>query len=884
MTAHGDPNKTASAAREREARAPASKRASAASSRQARLLSLAWRESRSARRRLLLYMSSISLGVAALVAIDSFAANVTDSVREQARGLLGGDASLTSGDPYTPRLSHVLDSLERRGIGEARSTSFASMAVVPRSSGTRLVQVRAVSPGYPFYGQITSDPPPAWPQLQSGPYAVVDPALLVSLDARIGDTLTLGLAKFVIAGSLRSVPGEVGISAAIGPRVYIPDRYLDATKLLVFGSRADYETIFRLPDGADQTRFASALRRAIGGERARVRTVRDTEVNLTQAIDQLRDFLGVVGLVALLLGGIGVASGVHAFVMRKIDTVAVLRCLGATSWQVLGIYVFQAAMMGLAGAALGGVLGVVLQLLLPLALKDFLPVDVAVHLAPASIGLGLVVGVWVALVFAMRPLVAIRRVSPLQALRREADAAVLRMSRLDPLRITVSVAIVGSIVLLALSRAGNVRRGIGFSVAIMLAVGALWGVAVLLSSLARRVVRPRWPFVLRQGIASLYRPGNQTRAVVLSLGFGVFLMSTLYQVHHSLLSTLDVKLSQARANLVFFDVQQDQDAGVDSIVRGTGYTVVEQVPLVPMRVAAINGRSTAQLLADTARGQDGRRRRSGWPLRREYRSTYRDEPTASERIVAGKWFTSTTDTTQLPEVSIDVGVARELRLQLGDTVTWNVQGVMVPTRVTSFREVNWARFEPNFFAVFQSRALQNAPKQFLILAQVPGASAVARVQRAVVRAFPNVSSIDLTLVQRTVMDVLGKVTMAIRFMALVSLALGIPVLFSAVAATRRERLREGVLLKTLGATRRQIGRIMLAEYAVLGALGSVAGVALSFGGSWALTHWIFHVAFAPSFLPALLIALAMMLLAVTIGLATGREVFQQTPMAALREA
>jgi len=255
-----------------------------------------------------------------------------------------------------------------------------------------------------------------------------------------------------------------------------------------------------------------------------------------------------------------------------------------------------------------------------------------------------------------------------------------------------------------------------------------------------------------------------------------------------------------------------------------------------------------------------------------------------ERIVAGKWFTSTTDTTQLPEVSIDVGVARELRLQLGDTVTWNVQGVMVPTRVTSFREVNWARFEPNFFAVFQSRALQNAPKQFLILAQVPGASAVARVQRAVVRAFPNVSSIDLTLVQRTVMDVLGKVTMAIRFMALVSLALGIPVLFSAVAATRRERLREGVLLKTLGATRRQIGRIMLAEYAVLGALGSVAGVALSFGGSWALTHWIFHVAFAPSFLPALLIALAMMLLAVTIGLATGREVFQQTPMAALREA
>ena len=849
------------------------------------LIGLAWRESRTARRRLLLYMSSISLGVAALVAIDSFAANVTDSVRDQSRALLGGDASLTSGDRYTPRVLHVLDSVRGRGVAEAQSTNFASMAVVPRSSGTRLVQVRAVSTGYPFYGRITSDPEAAWPALQSGPNAVVDAALLISLDARVGDTLTLGLAKFVISGTLRSVPGEVGISATIGPRMYIPDRYLDRTKLLVFGSRADYETLFRLPNGTDPTRFAAELRRAVTGERARVRTVKDTEVNLTQAIDQLRDFLGVVGLVALLLGGIGVASGVHAFVMRKIDTVAVLRCLGATSWQVLAIYVAQAAVMGLVGAALGGALGIVFQLLLPLALKDFLPVDVTVHLAPASVGLGLIVGVWVSLVFALRPLVAIRRVSPLQALRRDADAIVLRLNRLDPLRVGVSLGIVASVVLLALSRAGNVRRGIGFSVAIILAVGALFGSAVLLSWLARHLVRPRWPFVLRQGIASLYRPGNQTRAVVLSLGFGVFLMSTLYQVHHSLLKTLDVKLTQARANLVFFDVQQDQDGGVDSIVHANGFAIVQQVPLVAMRVAAINGRTATQLMADTVATASGRReRRSAWPLRREYRSTYRDDQTPSERIVAGKWFSPTTDTTTLPEVSIEAGVARELRLRIGDTVTWNVQGVQLPTRVTSFREVNWARFEPNFFAVFQSRALEHAPKQFVILAQVPGASAVARLQSGVVRKFPNVSSIDLSLVQHTIMDVLGKVTMAIRFMALVSLALGIPVLFSAVAATRRERLREGVLLKTLGATRRQIGRIMLAEYAVLGTLGSVAGVGLSFGGSWALTHWIFHVAFAPSVIPAVLVALAMILLAVTIGLATGREVFRQTPMVALREA
>ena len=853
--------------------------------RAARLIALAWRESRTARRRLLLYMSSISLGVAALVAIDSFAENVTESVREQSRALLGGDASLTSGDRYSPRVLALLDSLRKRGIALSTQTTFASMAVVPRSGNTRLVQVRAVGDGYPFYGQILSDPAPAWPRLQSGRNAVVDAALLVSLDARIGDTLTLGFGKFVIAGTLRSVPGEVGISAAIGPRVYIPERYVAETGLLVFGSRADYETLVKLPRGEDQNRFATRVRRALTGERVRVRTVQQTELNLTESIDQLRDFLGVVGLVALLLGGIGVASGVHAFVMRKIDTVAVLRCLGATSWQVLWIYVLQAAAMGFIGALGGALLGIGFQLLLPFGLKEFLPVDVEVRLAPAAIGLGLLVGVWVALVFAMRPLVALRRVSPLQALRREVDAVVLRLRAVDPLRLAVSIAIVASIFALGLSRAGNVRRGVGFSIAIMAAVGVLWGSAVLLSSIARRAMRRGWPFVIRQGVASLYRPGNQTRAVVLSLGFGVFLMSTLYQVHHSLLRTLDFRLAQARANLVFFDVQEDQAAGIDSIIRGTGFQIVQQAPLVPMRVAAINGRSVADLLADTAAAPDGRRgRRSAWPLRREYRSTYRDSLVGSEQITTGKWFSARADTASLPEVSIEDGVARELRLRIGDTVTWNVQGVRIPTRVTSFRQVNWARFEPNFFAVFQSRALQRAPKQFVILAQVPGAPDVARLQRSVVRRFPNVSSIDLTLVQQTVTNVLGKVTMAIRFMALVSLALGIPVLFSAVAATRRERLREGVLLKTLGATRRQIGRIMLAEYALLGTLGAVAGVGLSFIGSWALTHWIFHVRFAPSPLPALLVTLAMIALAVSIGLITGREVFRQTPMAALREA
>ncbi|HEY4132984.1 MAG TPA: FtsX-like permease family protein [Gemmatimonadaceae bacterium] len=860
------------------------------------LFSLAWRESRTARRRLLLYMSSISLGVAALVAIDSFSENVIQSVHDQSRALLGGDVSATRSTPPTKAVDSLLDSLNRGGIATTTATNFMSMGLVPRTAGTRLVQIHAIAPGYPFYGQITTEPAQAWAQLQSGRNVVVDPSLLVSLDARLGDTLTLGSAKFVITGSLLSVPGDIGISAAIGPRVYIPERYVAETGLVVFGSRAEYETLFKLPTNVSPEKFVGRYSKRMTGEANRnMRAAGYNESRLASAIDQLHDYLAIVGLISLLLGGIGVASGVHAFALRKIDPVAIFRCLGATSWQVLGIYTAQAAAMGFVGAVGGVVLGVGIQFLMPMALKDFLPVDVELHLAPSAILLGLGVGVWVALLFSMRPLVALRRVSPLQALRREPDADALRRARWDPIRLTISFAIAVSVLELGLSRANTVQRGLGFTGAIIGAIGILWLSAGALSWTARRLLRPAWPFPIRQGIASLYRPGNQTRAVVLALGFGVFLMGTLYQVQANILSSLAARMGEARANVVFFDVQDNQKPGIDSIIRAGKYELIDETPIVPMRVSTINGVSTATLLSQAEaernrlraqgreRGARGERPRGPWALRREFRSTFRDTITNSEHIVAGTWFSSTRRDS-LGEVSLDSSVAGELGVKLRDTIVWNVQGVSVPTIVTSLREVKWQTFAPNFFAVFDPKSLEKAPKQYAILVHAQDPTAIPRVQRDVIARFPSVSSLDLTLVQKTVASVLGKVVMAVRFLALISLALAVPVLFSAVSATRRERLREGVLLKTLGATRRQIGRIMLAEYALLGTLGALTGVVLSTLSGWALMHWVFRQPFVPAFAPALAVAAAMIALAIAIGLLTGREVFAETPMTALRES
>jgi putative ABC transport system permease protein len=842
--------------------------------------SLAWRESRTARRRLLLYMSSISLGVAALVAIDSFSTNIVQSVKDQSRALMGGDVSFNSSKPFPPAMDSLFDSLSHHGLSFARVTTFPSMAVVPRTAGTRFAQVRGVTDNYPFYGSIVTEPAGQWSKLQDGANAIVDPSLLTSLNARVGDSLRLGFGTFTIVATIKDVPAAAGIAEMLGPRIFIPARYIAETQLLVFGSTADRLVLAKLPPNVDPDKFVKPLRRRIENQQVRLRTVTQTEMQTSDAIENLSSFIGIVGLVALLLGGIGVASGVRAFVARKIDTVAVLRCLGASSGQVLAIYVVQAAGMGLAGAAAGAALGVVIQFVLPQALTDFLPIDVKVTLVPAAVLTGLAVGGWIALIFALRPLLALRNVSPLQTLRRDTDAEVLRMHWSDVPRIAVDVALVLSVVGIAFLRAQTTRQALSMSAATGVAILALGASAALLSWGARKGLRTGWPYVVRQGVANLYRPGNQTRAVILALGFGAFLVSTLYLVQHNILRRFTTAAAESRGNVVFFDVQQDQTAGLDSIIRSRGIEVVQTAPVVTMRIASINGKKITDMPAVRKPGD-----RAGWAFRREFRSTFREKPAASETIVGGKWFDASAlkAAQDTGEISLEEGIAKELNVKLGDVIVWNVQGVEIPTHITSLRKVVWTRFEPNFFVVFAPPVLKDAPKQYVLLTQVKDQRNVSPLQRAVVNQFPNISSIDLTSIKRTVDRIVGRVSLAIRFMALFSLAVAIPVLFSAVAATRRARVREGVLLRTLGATRGQIAKILLAEYSLLGALGGLTGMLLSIAGGWAVVRYLFKVPFALPIAPITGIAGVIVALTLLIGLLAGRDVFRETPIAALRD-
>jgi putative ABC transport system permease protein len=435
-------------------------------------------------------------------------------------------------------------------------------------------------------------------------------------------------------------------------------------------------------------------------------------------------------------------------------------------------------------------------------------------------------------------------------------------------------------------------------------VTVLWLTSVGLTRAVRRWSPARWPYVWRQGLANLHRPANQTTTVVLALGFGAFLLATLYLVQNNLLRQLDLSGGKDRPNLVVLDIQPDQLAPAESLLKADQLTLTGPVPIVPMRIASLKGTPVGRILGDsTDPGGDGPS--GAWALRREYRSTYRDTLVASERLVAGRWWTQEAGrpatgaagggSNGTPArstgsgkpaapalISVESEVAHELGVSVGDEIVWDVQGLELKSRVASLRRIRWARLEPNFFALFPEGPLADAPQSWVSLVRLDDAPERARLESRVVERLPNVSALDLADVQRTLDGILGRVAWAIRFMALFSGAVGACVLLGAVAASREQRLREAVLLKALGATRAQVRRIVLAEYACLGALASAAGVLLSLGAGWALLRFVFEAEMSAPLLPLAGFGLTVAALAAVLGGAASREVFRHTALELLR--
>jgi putative ABC transport system permease protein len=835
---------------------------------------MAWRDSRSSRRRLLLFSISISLGVAALIAIGLFRASLARAIDDQARALLGADLVVESSRPFTPEQEEMLRSL---GGTQAREVRFRTMASFPKGGGTRLVSVRALGGEFPFYGKMETKPPGAARDFRKGGAAVPEESLLFQFGARARDPIKIGEATFAIAGGLTKMPGEASPAASFAPRVYIPLQDLARTNLLKPGSVARYLDFVKFAPNVEVAVEVQRLAPRIEQAGLEYDTVAKRKKDLGEALDNLYRFLNLVGFIALLLGAVGVASAIQTHLEQKTRTAAVLRCLGAAGRTTIAIYLAQTMAMGLAGALAGGALGLATHAILPGILQNFIPFPLPRAIVWTPVLAGMLAGFAVCLLFAFPPLLRFRRVTPLLALRASVEEEPARSGR-DFATWLVYLIIAAAVTGFAISQAEHWADGLFVAGGLGLAIAILTGVARLLIYLVRKLLPAGWSFVLRQGMANLYRPNNRTLLLTLSLGLGTFLLLTIYLTRDVLLGQFRSIDSRNQPNIFLFDIQPDQTKGVADLVRQEQLPVIQKAPIVTMRLVEVKGRKSSEIL------KDPQHKVPEWELEREYRSTYRSGLSETEKITAGRWIGHFDyHPGETVPISLEQDLAKDLGLTIGDSMVFDVQGVPIKTRVASLREVDWKRFQTNFFVVFPTGVLENAPTFHVLVSRVPTPAASAKLQNAVVAKFPNVSALDLTSVIQTVDSILSKVALVIRIMSLFTIGTGLIVLGSTIWSGRYQRLKESVLLRTLGASRAQIWKILAAEYLFLGLLASATGIVLALLGSWALAVFVFKLDYTLSVSPIVLAALSVTLLTIAIGLLTSYGVGSTPPLAILRE-
>ena len=839
-------------------------------------LRMARRQWRATLGRLGVYMTSITVGVAALVALHSFRDDVVRSIRAENRTLLGADVRIGANRPLPDSVTAIVDSLVAAGAQAARVTGLLSMALAEESDRTRLVQLRGVEPGFPWYGRVTTDPPGLWGELARGA-VLVDPALMAQMSIGTGDVLRLGRADFVVAGTVAGLPTDVGFQTATGPRVFVAHERLPTTGLLGTGSLSRHNVYLRLPEGTDPDEIEEAHEEVLRAAQVSFRTPEEHARSLTRSTEFLADYLGLVGLAALLLGGIGVGSAVNVYVRANFNSIAVLRCVGATRRQVFATYLLQSVGMGFLGSLFGVAAGLAVQRFLPLLIRDVLPVEVESSVSAGSVAFGLALGTWVAFIFALLPLLEVRRVSPLQTLRVVAEG----VRRRGPERIAAIVGLAATVLALTLFEAPSPLAGLAFAGGLAVITGLLWCVALGLARGTRRFFPRRFDYTVRQGVANLFRPGNQTVAVTLALGFGVLVVGVIAQLQRNLARELSFERGANSANMILFDIQPDQEEPVESLLSRYSAGAPEVTPMITARLAALNGRAVTDILADSL----DERRPERWTLTREYRNTYRAELKESEAVVAGQWWDGRAAPSRGPaQVSVEEELAEDLRVGVGDEITWTVAGREIRTVVGSVRSVDWARMDTNFFVVFEPGALEGLPRTSIMLASVPGEDDRARFQGALVRDHPNVTVLDVVTIRETIEAVLSRVVAAIRLLAGICAAAGLIVMTGSIASTRAQRRREGALLRTLGARLGQVRRILLSEYVALGALAGLAGGLLSIAASWLLTVRLFGLDYRPALGVAALIWLAVVGLTVVTGAASGRGGSRGTPLQVLRAA
>ena len=832
---------------------------------------LAYRDAKPQWKSLLLYTSAVIAGVAALVAILSFRNDVLLTVDDQSKELLGADLEFQSSQTYPEPVWAFIDSI---GGSDASLVEFNSMVQFLSTGDTRLSQIRAVDGPFPFYGSIETVPAEAAEQYQSTNSVLLEQSTMRQFNINVGDSVQIGQLTLPISGELRSVPGESAAFSLVGPRVYMSADLLDESGLLQRGSRVEYKEYLMLDDPSSADRLASEFR-PLGREHSvRTETVAEEKEDYDEIVNNLSKFLGLIAFIALLLGGLGVASAVYVYIRRKTNAVATLRCLGMSSQQIISAFTLQIGMMGLTGAAIGTIIGLVLQSYLPLLFTEFLPFNIVQSISVPAILLGLFLGLTISVGFSILPLIGISSISPMLTLK---STEFSPLKNLSPVAKYSTLLVLFTVVLTLITyTTESLVAALFFSGGLIASVALLWGTALLLMKTVKGLRLKSFSYVWRQGTANLFRPNNQTPMLLTTLGMGMLLIGTLYLSQEMLLERISLQSNEDLPNIVLYDIQSDQNSGVNEIIRDEGGTIMQNVPIISMRLNGLKGRSVGEVRSDTTVDL------SGWALRREYRVTYRDSLVESETLLEGEWIGEADGINSVVPISVAENIREDLRLELGDSLSFNVQGVNVNTVVASFREVDFQRPQPNFFIVFPTNVLENAPQFYATIVRTESDEQAYTIQQEIVSDYPNISAIDLSIALQSVQEFLDKISMAIQFMALFSIITGLIVLASSISISRKQRTRESVLLRTLGAIKSQITRIQTIEYVLLGLLATLTGLLLAFAASWSLAYFYFDLAFVPDVTAMLVLSLVIILAATIIGWTGSRHIFKKSPIDVLR--
>lgn len=831
---------------------------------------MAWRDGRHNFSRLFLFVASLITGIAAVVAIASLNYSLKEELDRNAKELLGADLVINSSKKFSRDLIAVIDSTKVEIAGNA---DMASMVMFMHTKESRLIKLTALQGDFPFYGELETLPTDAYAKIKGGRFAMLDESLATQYNVSSEDSLKIGNTVFKVAGVVRKIPGGGGLTATLAPAVYISLQELDSTGLIQYGSRVNYSLYLKTKSDQETTKVIDRIKPLSKKLGFGFETVQARRDGLGQGIKSVNQFFSLLAFVALILGCIGVASSVHIYAREKRDEVAVLRCVGSSGWQAFNIYFIQIFVLGLAGSLLGAALGVGIHQLIPVAFKEYIPLKLQFGISWRAVVEGVVLGGIVSILFSLLPLIAVRFVPPLTVLRADFNADKV----FSKARLAATMAIVVFPILAAAYQTKSFVSGGLFSVGLAMALGCLSLVAVGLLWVVRKYFPTGATFVFRHALSNLFRPNNQTRVLMVTIGLGAFIIATLNIIQNSLLGQVEFTGNQNQSNTILFDIQPSQKEGVLKLMQDQKLPINQVVPIITCRLSGLKNKTIEEIQRDTTNIPE-------WALTREYRVTYRDSlsKSGSEKLVKGELQKFYPDRKDSVYVTISEGMHETLKLEIGDSLMFNIQGVDMRVRVGGIRKVDWPKDPPNFLFVFPNGVLEKAPQIWVATTRVSNTEAASKFQQALVMNFSNVSLIDLRLVLSTVDELFKKVGLVVRFLALFSIVTGLVVLAGAVINSKFVRMKENVLLRTIGARTSHLTKITLIEYGYLGLFSALTGMVLSLGGGWLLCKFFFQVEFAVNWLELLTISIGVVLLTMFIGWFNSREVISTPPLQVLR--